>query len=71
MVTGAIEECELLSSGWSTIATNLGQMATEAESAKKKTAEVMESTYFYIKNHLIAMKNAWDEVSAILYMGTD
>ena len=63
MVKGAIQEAEFLTDKWSQIALNLTDMAKEATIAQTSTMQdVKKSTFQYIKNHLVELRESWNKV---------
>ena len=67
MVSAAIQEAEFLTDKWSHIALNLADMAKEAKIAQTSTMQdVKKSTFQYIKNHLIVLRESWENVIIFL-----
>ena len=67
MVDGAIEESDLLSQKWQSIATKLRSMLKEAEAARSSTlTDKKKTACVFIRNHLIALKDTWEQVGGVL-----
>jgi hypothetical protein len=68
MVSGAINEAEFLTAKWSQISLNLTDMVKEATIAQTSTMQdVKKSTFQYIKNHLLVLRESWEKVTQIFF----